>query len=296
MRRYIAAAESWIQGGLSPLSASTERFQYVSDLHLEVGQQYLTFDFEVTAPNLILAGDIGRLVDYDGYLAFLQKQTVRYDRVFLVLGNHEFYGLSFESGLDQARALEKEPSLQRKLVLLQQKSCSSFDQNDQVVVVGCPLWSLIPTESAKAIAAVVNDFNKIEGWSVEKHNTAHAQDLVWLQNELQAIQRYKPKARVIVVTHYAPLLGQTASPKHKDSPIQSAFATDLLRDARAAESWTQVKYWIFGHTHWTTQLKVNGIRVISNQRGYVFPGNNVRLLVEQQAAKHTFDSKRIIQV
>lgn len=79
-------------------------FQYMSDLHLEVGQQYLTFDFDPRAPYLILAGDIGRLVDYESYLAFLRKQMARYERVFLVLGNHEFYGTSFEAGVARARA------------------------------------------------------------------------------------------------------------------------------------------------------------------------------------------------
>lgn len=84
----------------------------MSELHLEVGQQYLTFDFDATASNLILSGDIGRLVDYEGYVSFLRKQIVRYEHVFLVLGNHEFYGLSFEDGLARARALEREPILQ----------------------------------------------------------------------------------------------------------------------------------------------------------------------------------------
>ena len=44
------------------------------DLHLEVGQQYLIFDFDVTAPNLILAGDIGRLIDYESYVRCCRKE------------------------------------------------------------------------------------------------------------------------------------------------------------------------------------------------------------------------------
>lgn len=41
---------------------------------------------------LILAGDIGRLQDYDGLAQFLATQCERFERVFFVLGNHEFYG------------------------------------------------------------------------------------------------------------------------------------------------------------------------------------------------------------
>jgi len=42
-------------------------FQINSDLHLEVGQQYATFDIKPSAEYLILAGDIGKLIDYDKF-------------------------------------------------------------------------------------------------------------------------------------------------------------------------------------------------------------------------------------
>lgn len=261
----------------------------MSDLHLEVGQQYLTFHFDVAAPSLILAGDIGRLIDYEGYTSFLQKQTARYERLFLVLGNHEFYGLSFEDGLERAKELEKEPALEGKLILLQQKKFA-FD-DDGTVILGCSLWSFIPGDSAPAVVAVVNDFKKIEGWSIEKHNTAHSEDLAWLQQE---VWRCKPHSNILIVTHHAPLVDKTASPQHKGSPIKSAFATDLLCNTRSGP-WSQVKCWVFGHTHWTTQFKVKGTQVVSNQRGYVFPGNNICLQVGVQASNHTFNANRTIQ-
>lgn len=159
LRKRLKSLASWVQAPLAPAQHGT-LFQYMSDLHLEIGQQYPTFNFESKAPNLILAGDIGRLIDYDGYLAFLQKQTARYERVFLVLGNHEFYGLSFESGVARARDLEKEPSLDNKLSLLHQ---TTFILKEGLIILGCPLWSLITEDSAPRVAAVVNDFKKIDG-------------------------------------------------------------------------------------------------------------------------------------
>ena len=85
----------------------TTRIQVLSDLHLEVGQQYSTYTFPASAPFLLLAGDIGRLIDYDAYLGFLEAQVARYKKVFLVLGNHEFYGLDYRSGLDAARLSQR---------------------------------------------------------------------------------------------------------------------------------------------------------------------------------------------
>lgn len=271
---------------------ATFRFQFMSDLHLEVGQQYSSFTFETTAPYLILGGDIGRLVDYEGYLSFLRDQTNRYNRVFLVLGNHEFYGLDFPTGLATARKLEQEAALEGKLVLLQQDSFYLTEGPKTMVVMGCPLWSYIPEESSRAVASVVNDFKKIDGWSVEKHNAFHAQDLDWLRKEITAVQDQTPEVEIVIVTHHAPVIEQTASPQHKDSPIQPAFSTDICN---TGQLWRPVKYWMFGHTHWTTQFRVNGIQLVSNQRGYVFPWNT-RLVVEKQQPKHTFDSARTIQI
>ncbi|KAK7605630.1 hypothetical protein BKA81DRAFT_226280 [Phyllosticta paracitricarpa] len=72
------------------------KFQIVSDLHLEVGQQYSSFDIPASAPHLILAGD------YDAYLGFLRRQTEQFETVFLVLGNHEFYGITFGESIELA--------------------------------------------------------------------------------------------------------------------------------------------------------------------------------------------------
>lgn len=38
-------------------------FQILSDLHLEINQEYLSFEIPVCAEHLVLAGDVGRLVD-----------------------------------------------------------------------------------------------------------------------------------------------------------------------------------------------------------------------------------------
>lgn len=80
--------------------------QIMSDLHLELNRQYADFDFAAKSPLLVLGGDIGRLVDYEPFLGFLARQTARFERVFLVLGNHEFYEMSYDEGIAKAEELE----------------------------------------------------------------------------------------------------------------------------------------------------------------------------------------------
>ncbi|KAJ0290129.1 hypothetical protein Brms1b_000148 [Colletotrichum noveboracense] len=50
------------------------------------------------------------LADYEEYLAFIRRQTNRFEGVVLVLGNHEFHGLNHDSTIELARRLETEAS------------------------------------------------------------------------------------------------------------------------------------------------------------------------------------------
>lgn len=244
-----------------PFSSS---FQVLSDIHLEINQQY-SFDIPVCSKYLILAGDIGRLEDYNNYRDFLQNQTTKFEIVFLVLGNDEFYETTFNSGLEKAKQLEKEPCMNNRLVILHQRRYDIPDSG--VTIRGCTLWSQIPQESADIVHSKISDFQKIKEWSVEQHNKAHESDLTWLRGEIQTLRETSQEKRsILVVTHHAPSLQHTSSPQHAKNSWSCAFGTDLL-----AQSWDGVRVWVFGHTHYTTEFKEKGIRVVSNQRGYVLP-------------------------
>ncbi|KAJ5579866.1 calcineurin-like phosphoesterase [Penicillium hispanicum] len=246
-------------------------FQILSDLHLEINQQYSLLEVPICSKHLILAGDIGRLQDYGQYLAFLRKQTDHFEIVFLVLGNHEFYNESFESGLEKARQLEQEPCLNGRLVLLHRRR---YDvPGTRVTILGCTLWSNIPSEARDIVQSKIQDYRKIQGWAIDQHNAAHQSDLTWLRHEIQMIHQDDSNAlrkmssrSIVVVTHHAPSLQRTSIPQHAQNPWSVAFGTDLI-----SEKWEGVKLWVFGHTHYTTEFKERGLRVVSNQRGYVLP-------------------------
>ncbi|KAG6001469.1 hypothetical protein E4U21_004301 [Claviceps maximensis] len=271
------------------------RVQLLSDLHLEIGQQYSSYTFPVSAPFLLLGGDIGRLIDYDGYRQFLEAQVCRYKKVFLVLGNHEFYGLDYDAGLEEARRLAKEPSLADGLILLHKTRWD--DADSALTIVGCTLWSAIPDQVSRLIESGVNDFQHIGGWTAQKHNETHAEEAAWLREQVahanhtqkqprQTEQTHQQRASegnhenggengpsrrlVLVATHHAPCKDGTSRPCDANSPWSPAFATDLL-DQRG---WEGVKVWAFGHTHYSTDFRAgrSNVRVVANQRGYVFPG------------------------
>lgn len=274
-------------------SSSGPTFHILSDLHLVVGQQYSTFQIPVSAPFLILAGDIGRFIDYSSYLEFLKIQCSRFVKVFLVPGNHEFYETSHEDGLALAR--KREADLDGKLVLCHQQR---FDVPDSdVIILGYSLWSHIPNDAQDVVRMKVSDFKKIKDWSVEAHNDAYRSDLEWLRAEIEALRheqnaptdddhdeqtarkrnwsssngsQSKPKKlQILIITHYAPCKDGNSEPRFAANPWNSAFATDLITKGHARQD---VKLWIFGHTHYSTEFVKEGIRVLSNQRGYILPG------------------------
>ena len=152
-------------------------FQILSDLHLELGQQYSNFHIPASAPYLILAGDIGKLCDYQLYLDFLQQQCKSFRQVFLVLGNHEFYGISRNEGLRLAASLEQESAVQGKLRVLNRTRADI----DDVVILGCTLQSSISPGSRPIVERKVSDFKRIQQWTVDDHNAEHAEDVAWLQ-------------------------------------------------------------------------------------------------------------------
>lgn len=271
-------------------SSSASTFQVLSDLHLEVGQQYSSFQIPVAAPNLILAGDIGRLIDYNSFLGFLERHVhSSFKKVFLVLGNHEFYGLSYEQGLKQADKLQQEPGIAGKVLVLH-RSTHEIPGTD-ITLLGSTLWSRIPEHSIDVVKANVKDFQKIQNWTPADHNAVFEEELEWLRGQIESIRaNWNSGRKILVITHHAPSIQESSRPEHACNPWTSAFATDIFEH----EPWTDVvDVWVFGHTHFTTEFKKGTTKVVSNQRGYVLPGPP---LLSRRDEKDQFNIRRTIQI
>jgi len=227
---------------------------------------YYTFTIPRQCPNLILAGDIGSLKHSEAYSVFLQRHCETFDRVFLVLGNHEFYGISREAGLATAESFTTDPNMKGKLILLNR---ARYDIDDTLTILGCTLQSSILDSQRQSVSRALNDFNRIIDWTVDDHNAEHQLDVSWLRSQLEELPSNR---RVLVITHHAPSYRKTSAPEHDDSPISSAFCTGILEGGewRGWKGKEMVKSWVYGHTHWCADINFSGVRVVSNQRGYFF--------------------------
>lgn len=249
------------------------RFQLVSDLHLESPKAYDIYNIPTTAPNLILAGDLGCTND-PGLFDFLEAQLAKFHKIFFLFGNHEPYGIDwakaksaiadFSTCRNNLRATD--PSLGEFIVLDQTR----HDLSESVTILGCTLYSRVgPTAVEMDLVNIyVPDFREIRDWTVDLHNAAFAADLAWLNAQVAAIEREEPGRRVIIVSHHSPTRDARAvQPSFATSPITSAFSTDLTAEV----CWTSrsVRMWAFGHTHYNCDFEGReGLQVVTNQRGY----------------------------
>ena len=109
------------------MSVMALKIQIISDIHLEVNK-----DFAVTpkAPYLALLGDIGD-PGSARYLDFLLEQAGKFEKVFVLIGNHSCYGRTPAIASELISEIcEEDPE---HLVLLNR---NTYEINDTYTIIG----------------------------------------------------------------------------------------------------------------------------------------------------------------
>lgn len=231
----------------------TASFHILSDLHLEHFPGFRLERERVTAPYLILAGDIGSPSEPE-YVDFMRHCSEIFVSVFVVMGNHEAYGArSLDDAIDKVAAvcdaLDNVHFLHR----------GSYDLTADLRIIGTTLWSHVPTDREYDASCFIGDYRRIPGFTVKSSNEEHTTDVCWLNGEITRAET--DKKNLVVVTHHAPLKTGTSHPKFHWSRLNCAFATDLPDLLHR----TPVKVWVHGHTHYNhREHKV----LMTNQKGY----------------------------
>lgn len=186
-------------------------------------------------------------------------------------------------GLRKARRLTKEPSLSKNLIQQTEPGGMTSTPPDDSW-----LYTLVSITNICLSNCRVHGprFQKTNGWSIQKHNGFHVGQTAWLRQKaaLLVSQNNDSKRRILVTTHHAPRVGGTSRPEHASNPWIPTFATDLL----GAEQWDDVNFWVFGHTHYSTNQLRKDITVVANQRGYVLP-DSVTQGERMRRDAHKFD-------
>ena len=181
-------------------------FQLVSDLHLGYYNKINFGDFIIPkAPNLIIAGDIG-YQHLDNYNIFMQLCSESFEKIFIVLGNHDYYNYKNEETLSMNNIENKIKIIIEKynnIYLLQ----NDIYELEDYVLFGTTLWSNIPINMAQHIKNNINDYNyifneeiNIKPVTVNQINYLHYKNVKWLK---KTIDKYYNK-KIIIITHHLP--------------------------------------------------------------------------------------------
>lgn len=265
-------------------------FQYYSDIHLEhQASMYNTPKLFFIEPidlceidlridentcvtvkrNIILAGDIGNPNSLL-YFKFLKDLSHKFDRVFVIAGNHEHYTIDLpnEQRYDLLDTIKPEhiPS-----ILLEEDLFNVFFLDNQsmiiddFIIIGSTLWSHIPEDARLSVRRDINDYNLINDFTIDKNNTLHSKSVRYIESTLcNAIE--KGINTRIVISHHAPIMKGTSDPVYTNLTTNHAFATDLNVLLEKAT------HWIYGHTHFNPETPVIE-NLYTNQIGYQWNSN-----------------------
>lgn len=235
------------------------KIRLLSDIHLEVAKNTTKLISELipkTKPDdisdnvLVLAGDIGNPKS-DIYKDFLRQISPYYGKIFVVTGNHEYYNNDRVDPIsDMDSYLQYLASKFDNVEFLQRKS---YTYNN-VRFLGCTLW----TYSDEKLAHYMNDYKHIQGFTPNKCNMLHHSNVQWLEEQLNRKCKYK---KTVVITHHMPTR-QLISEKHKGSPFNVFYASDLDELVKQADMW------LCGHSHDTLHVNIGKCKCYINSVGY----------------------------
>jgi len=236
------------------------KIYYVSDLHLEYRRddwdpkKFIPVDCTENDV-LILAGDIGQYQsESEGVIfRFLKSVVPKFAAVIYVPGNHEFWGniqkFEADNGLRNLCNTLGVHYLNQDIVTI----------NGRICILGCTLWSYISPVMESTMSGYLRDNQNIPGWSPARARSEFLNNRSWLLTNIRSLRQKYPL--VIVVTHHAPLVRHTSKPEYEFDPKNCGYCSDCSDVVKLAN------YWIFGHTHHSTQLEYKGCKVIANQLG-----------------------------
>ncbi len=249
------------------------KIQICSDLHLEFKKNKDWLQKNPLIPKgeiLIIAGDTYHLDKNFAKLDFIQKVSQEFEKVYIVPGNHEYYG-----GYDVSNSLD---------TMCKQVKDNVFIVNNYqaeikgVTFIFSTMWSRVE-KNIFEIEHGVTDFFKIKfqekQFTANHFNQIHEASFQFISKAVQS------KGKKVVITHHLPTY-DCMSKEFKKSVFNEAFCVEKKEFILKNE----IDYWIFGHSHRDLgEVTIASTKIVSNQLGYV--GWNEH---------YSFDYEKIIEI
>lgn len=233
------------------------KIHLISDLHLEHYEPDDTFIYDLDPEDcetLVIAGDLCPRW-YESVKGFFQMACDKYEHVIYVLGNHEYYGSTYEETREKFKELDEWIS---NLYCLENQTLALGEK----VIAGTTLW-FRDTPLNPLYEREMCDFQQIpdfRSWVYVKNQEA----LTFLENANGV-----DWSADLVVTHHLPSY-KSVSPRYAEEPTNLYFLCDVEGIMLDMEP----KVWAHGHTHIPCDYPLGNTRVVCNPRGYPWEGSS----------------------
>ena len=249
------------------------KIRYFSDLHLEFLEPIQIKGYiNKIPPGLdeicVCAGDIGNPYS-SHYNEFFEWMSKNFKKIFVIAGNHEYYNNN--KTIESTNKYLKDYFTKFDNISF---LSNEYENYENYCWIGTTLWSKI-TEPTKKI----NDVYAIMNLDYIKYNQMNVKAVEFLEQTL----KLNSNSNCVVITHHMPLTylidKQYLTPQMK--PYNQWFASDLENLILSNKS--NIKAWIYGHTHTPLSIKLYGIPFGCSPIGY--PGEKYDELTSEDFNK-----------
>ena len=233
------------------------KIQICSDLHLEFGSNRAWFKKNPLIPQaeiLVIAGDTYYLDRDFGKLDFIKRVADEFEQVYLIPGNHEYYG-----GFDVSTALA--PTCQKILENVYMLNNEAIEIKG-VSLIFSTMWSLIQHNIMGVVRGMM-DFERIRfeagPLTVNHFNKLHEVAFEFIEKEVQK------EGKKVVISHHLP----------SNACNIEAFKGSVLNEAFCVEKSNfildhEIDCWIYGHSHRNLKdFYLGDTLMVCNQFGYI---------------------------
>ena len=237
--------------------------RYLSDLHLEFIKPNKLEQFIKKIPSgidetCILAGDIGNPYqsNYNIFMEFISKN---FKKTFVIPGNHEYYNKT--KTIQETNEFMKNYFRNFHNISFLNNNYENYEKH---CFIGTTLWSKITNPAYE-----INDVYQIPNFDYIEYNRLNMLSVDFLEDTLQYNEN------CVVITHHVPsnYLIDIKYKTQKLTPYNQWFYCNM--DQLIETNRTNIKCWIYGHTHKPSNVRINGIPFLCNPIGY--PNENVNL-------------------
>ena len=238
------------------------KIQVVSDLHLD-HSTFCPHNLEGVEV-LVVAGDVANLgfkKNHQLVSDFFNSVTTQYPHVVWVLGNHEFYGGSWNKTVESWKTWSRTNF--DNLYLLED-SCVTIGDID---FLGSTLWTDLNKGcpiTQNMVQNYMNDYHviKYDGNCYRKliprdTMSRHLNSVDWLNH-------YSSTNKKVVITHHAPSRLSIHEMYKHDHYMNGGYCSDLENTVYTLDP----VLWIHGHTHRSCSYQLHTTTVVCNPRGY----------------------------